>query len=76
MSELLTVPEAAKLLRVSRSTAWRWCKDGILASAFKIGRTWRIHRSEVETLMGWDLASGESDREATKKREAHTQEAR
>jgi excisionase family DNA binding protein len=76
MPELLTVPEAAKLFRVSRSTAWRWCKEGTLTSAFKIGRTWRIHRAEVETLMGWDRAAVESDRGTTKKREANLQEAR
>ena len=52
MSDLLTIPEAAQLLRVSRSTTWRWCKDGVFTTAFKIGSTWRIHRSEVEGIVG------------------------
>ena len=53
--KLLTVQEAAADLRVSRSTIWRWCRDGTLSSAFKIGRNWRIHRSEVERIMGQKL---------------------
>jgi excisionase family DNA binding protein len=52
MQKLLTVQEAAEHLRVSRSTIWRWCRDGTLSSAFKIGRNWRIHRSEVEEILG------------------------
>ena len=50
--EILTVQEAARMLRVSRSTVWRWCKDGTLHSAFKIGRNWRVHRSELERIIG------------------------
>lgn len=49
--KLLTVQEAADYLRVSRSTIWRWCQDGTFTSAFKIGRTWRIHRWEVEEII-------------------------
>ena len=49
--DILTVQEAADYLRVSRSTIWRWCRDGTLSSAFKIGRTWRIHKSEVEGII-------------------------
>jgi excisionase family DNA binding protein len=56
---LLTVPEAAEHLRVSRSTIWRWCRDGTLSSAFKIGRNWRIHRSEVEGIIGQGLTQYE-----------------
>lgn len=52
MRDVLTVQEAARVLRVSRSTIWRWCKDGTLTSAFKIGRNWRIHRTEVEKIIG------------------------
>ena len=52
---IMTVPEAADCLRVSRSTIWRWCRDGTLSSAFKIGRNWRIHRSEVEQIIGGKL---------------------
>jgi excisionase family DNA binding protein len=52
---ILTVQETAEYLRVSRSTIWRWCKDGTLSSAFKIGRNWRVHRSEVEGIIGQSL---------------------
>lgn len=53
----MTVQEAAANLRVSRSTIWRWCKDGTFSSAFKVGRNWRVHRSEVEEIIGQYLAS-------------------
>ena len=48
---LLTVQEVANLLRVSRSTVWRWCRDGTLTSAVKVGRNWRIHKQELEKVM-------------------------
>lgn len=55
MKNILTVQEAAAYLRVSRSTVWRWCKEGALTSAFKVGRNWRIHRAEVEKIIGQSL---------------------
>ena len=36
-----TVQEAARYLKVSTATIWRWCAGGRLV-AFKIGREWRI----------------------------------
>ena len=50
--KIITVQEAAERLRVSRSTIWRWCRNGTLSSAFKIGRTWRIYQAEVEGIIG------------------------
>jgi len=54
MDEILTVPEVAKYLKVSRTTVWRWCNDGKLL-AFKVGKAWRIHRSEIEKIVGRKL---------------------
>jgi len=51
MDEILTVREVAAYLKLSRTTIWRWCHDGRLR-AFKVGRGWRIHRSEVERIVG------------------------
>lgn len=50
--DILTVGEAAGILRVSRSTVWRWCQNGTLRTAFKVGRNWRLRRAEVEEIMG------------------------
>ncbi len=50
MEEILTVQEVAEYLRLSRATIWRWCNEGKL-QAFKVGRGWRIHRSEVQTIV-------------------------
>lgn len=50
MDEILTVQEVAEYLKLSRTTIWRWCNEGKL-SAFKAGRGWRIHRSEVEKII-------------------------
>jgi len=46
---LLTVEEAAAYLRVSKATVWRWCSRGMLP-AFKLGREWRIRKSELDKL--------------------------
>ena len=54
MDTILTVPEVAQYLKVSRTTVWRWCNEGKL-SAFKAGRGWRVHRSEVEKIVGRKL---------------------
>lgn len=54
MDEILTVQEVANYFKVSRSTVWRWCNQGKL-SAFKAGHGWRVHRSELEKIVGHKL---------------------
>jgi excisionase family DNA binding protein len=44
-----TVQEAARFLKVSTATIWRWCADGRLG-AFKIGREWRIADPKLDKL--------------------------
>ncbi len=51
MDEILTIQEVAQFLKLSRPTIWRWCQEGKLP-AFKVGRGWRVHRSEVEKIIG------------------------
>jgi excisionase family DNA binding protein len=51
MDEILTVQEVANYFKVSRSTVWRWCNQGRLL-AFKAGHGWRVHRSELEKIVG------------------------
>jgi excisionase family DNA binding protein len=43
----LTVEEAAKLLSISRSLAYRWVKDGTLP-AIRVGNAVRIPRRALE----------------------------
>ena len=50
VDELLTIAEVATYLKVSRRTAWRWCKSGRL-SASKIGHQWRVARSDLEKFI-------------------------
>jgi len=47
---ILTVAEVAHYLRVSETTVWRWCSSGRLP-AFRLGRGWRVHRVDLETLI-------------------------
>lgn len=51
MDEILTVREVAEYLKLSRTTIWRWRNEGKL-QAFKVGRGWRIRRSEIEKITG------------------------
>jgi len=47
--ELLTIREAAELLRVSHQTVYQLVRSGRLP-AHRVGRQWRISQ---ETLVGW-----------------------
>ncbi len=64
MDKILTVPEIAQYLKVSRTTVWRWCNEGKLP-AFKVGRGWRIHRSEIEKIVGRNLDELKKDETIT-----------
>ena len=60
LDKILTVPEVAQYLRVSRTTVWRWCNEGKIP-AFKVGRDWRIHRTELEKVVGYNLGGLERE---------------
>ncbi len=47
---LFDADEVARYLGVERSTVQRWCRSGYL-KAIKIGKSWRIHRDELEDLL-------------------------
>jgi len=48
--EVMTIPEVAEYLKVTRQTVHRLMKSGKL-KAFKIGRSTRILRTEVEKFI-------------------------
>lgn len=50
VDELLTIAEVAMFLKLSRRTAWRWCKNGELP-AVKVGHQWRVARSDLENFV-------------------------
>jgi putative molybdopterin biosynthesis protein len=47
LPDVLTADEVATYLRLSRTTVFRHCKRGDLP-AFRIGRSWRVQRSDLE----------------------------
>ena len=47
MEEIVTVAEVARIRGVHNDTVRRWCKEGWLKSAKKMGRTWVILKSEA-----------------------------
>ncbi len=51
-NELLTVAEVAAYLKLSRRTAWRWCKNGRLP-AFKVGHQWRVAQHDLDEFIRW-----------------------
>ncbi|MCP4424870.1 MAG: helix-turn-helix domain-containing protein [Chloroflexi bacterium] len=44
--EVLTIQEAAKILRVKATTVYRLAQDNKIP-AFKVGRLWRINRQAL-----------------------------
>ncbi len=49
VNEILTLNEAAELLRIPRSSVYKLAREGKIP-AQKVGRHWRFHR---ETLINW-----------------------
>jgi excisionase family DNA binding protein len=60
MDEILTLPEIAAYLKVSRTTVWRWCNEGKL-NGFRLGRSYRVHRTELERHVGQSLGESKGD---------------
>lgn len=48
--QLLTVEEAIERLKISRTSAWRWERQGILKPV-KIGRFVRYRKSDIDELI-------------------------
>jgi excisionase family DNA binding protein len=46
-SDLLSVDDIKRILKVSKATAQRWCHDGKLPAA-KIGRVYRIRKEDFD----------------------------
>jgi excisionase family DNA binding protein len=53
LPHVLTVEEAAKVLRIGRAAAYAAVKDGSLP-ALRIGRTLRVPRAQLLALLGED----------------------
>ncbi len=56
--ELLTVPEAARLLKLSRSQLYALCQRQVIPTV-RIGRSVRIPRDELEAWVRRQVAGGE-----------------
>jgi excisionase family DNA binding protein len=46
-AELLSVDDITKILRISKGTAQRWCRDRRLPAA-KIGKSYRIRKEDLD----------------------------
>ena len=58
-SELLSVEEVTRILKISRATVQRWCRDGKLPAA-KIGKSYRIRREDLDLWYERKLAERSS----------------
>ena len=47
--ELLTIHEAAELLKVTPSTMTKWCREGTVR-AYKFSKVWRISRASINRM--------------------------
>ena len=48
-----TVEEAAEFLKIHKNTVHKWLLDGKIKGV-KLGRVWRIPRSEIEKILKID----------------------
>ena len=54
VNEILTVQEAADLLRIPRSTVYKLAQVGKIP-AQKVGRHWRFHRTTIEKWIAREI---------------------
>lgn len=45
--DILTVPEAAELLRVDQKNLYALVKAGKVRGAFRVGKSWRIRKDKL-----------------------------
>jgi excisionase family DNA binding protein len=53
-TQVLTVEEAARMLRISRGAAYALAKAGTLPGVFRLGRTLRVSRAALERILTGD----------------------
>ena len=58
MQDIFTPEEIADKLKMSRSTVYRWLRNGELKS-FKAGKLWRVTRADLEAFPGRSIPWGE-----------------
>ncbi len=51
ITDFLTIPEAAKICAVNRSTLWRWIKSGKLQASVTVGKHHRILKEDLEAFL-------------------------
>jgi excisionase family DNA binding protein len=57
--DFVSVAEAAQMAQVAETTVRRWCREGYLKSARRIGkRPWLVPVDELEQMMGNRLRPG------------------
>ena len=54
--DYLTIPEAAKICSVARSTMWRWVKEGYVTSYMTLGGQHRIRKVDLEAVLAANRA--------------------
>ncbi len=64
----LTVPQVSAELKIHPATVRAWVKSGRLA-AVRVGRTWRVRRSEVDRALMSDASPAYVQQEADTARE-------
>ncbi len=62
-----TIPEAAKVCSVGRTTMWRWVKSGYLKASVTLGGQHRIQKTELESVLadrgGYSIPASEKEPE-------------
>lgn len=51
LEDVMKISEIAKKVMVSDGTVIRWCNNGYFPNAFRVGRSWRIPRIDVENYI-------------------------
>lgn len=47
MNGILTIKEAAEILKVNMKSLEKLCREGKIPGAFKVGSLWRIHSDSI-----------------------------
>ena len=63
MAKFLRIPDMEKILKVHRTTIYRWCKDGFLPMPAKLGK--RVVAWRSDDIQDW------MDRQVLKSRHGH-----